>query len=184
MGMLHKAGCACCRATGGGMTRRGLLGTALAAGAIAGAPAVLRAAAYGSVEACLVNCMDPRITEDNHRYMAGRGWREGDYSHIVLAGGPIAAVAPAFADWRKAFWDNLAATVQLHAIRRLVAFSHRDCGAVGIAYGKAAAATPEVETATHTGLLAEFRRQALSRHPALIVETGIMTLDGEVLMAG
>lgn len=184
MGMMHVAGCACCRLPPGGLTRRHLLGAAMALGAVAALPRFASAANYAISEAFLVNCMDPRIIQDSHAYMQSRGWKEGDYSQFVIAGGPIAVVAPAFADWHKTFWDNLAATVQLHSIRRVVAFSHRDCGAVGIAFGPDAAATPEIETANHTKLLQEFRRQVAARHPSLIVETGIMTLDGEVLNVG
>lgn len=181
---MHKVGCSCCNVLRQGLTRRHLLGALAAVPAIAAIPAVVRAAAYGPVEAFLVNCMDPRITIDSHNYMKARGWKEGDYSQFVIAGGPIAVVAPAFADWHKTFWDNLAATVQLHAIRRVVAFSHRECGALTLAYGAEASATPEVETANHTKLLMEFRRQVAARQPNLIVETGIMTLDGEVLSVG
>ncbi len=184
MSIMHRADCACCRPSPGGFTRRRLLGAAVAAGALAALPTRAWTASYGAVEAFLVNCMDPRITIDSHNYMSQRGWKEGDYSQFVIAGGPIAVVAPAFADWHKTFWDNLAATVQLHAIRRVVAFSHRDCGALRLAYGPDAAATPEIETANHTKLLLEFRRQMAERHPNLIVETGIMTLDGAVLTVG
>ncbi|BBK40777.1 hypothetical protein STVA_07970 [Allostella vacuolata] len=180
MARLHRADCTCC--TGQGPTRRGLLGAFAALGALSILPRGAPAGEYAGVEACLINCMDPRITEDGHTYMSGRGWNEGDYSQIALAGGPIAAVAPAFVDWHKAVWDNLAATVQLHAVHRLIALSHRDCGAVRIAFGPEAAATVEIETANHTRLLLEFRRQVAARHPDLVVETGIMTLDGSVLM--
>jgi hypothetical protein len=44
-------------------------------------------------------------------------------------------VAPAFKDWHKAFWDNLAASIQLHHIPKVIAINHRDCGAAKIAYG-------------------------------------------------
>ena len=182
MARLHGLDCACC--AGRGLTRRGLLGAVAAVGALAAMPVATRAANYGPVEACLLNCMDPRITQDSLKYMHGRGLTEGTYSQIVLAGGPIAAVAPSFSDWQKTVWDNLAATIQLHSIRRVIALSHRDCGAVKIAFGPEAVATPELETANHVKLLTEFRAQVAARHPTLLVETGIMTLDGAVQMVG
>ena len=64
----------------------------------------------------------------------------GKYSQFVFAGAAIGVVAPAFKDWHKAFWDNLAATIQLHNIKKVIAINHRDCGAAKIAYGEAAVA--------------------------------------------
>jgi hypothetical protein len=63
-----------------------------------------------------------------------------NYSHFVMAGGPIGAVHPKFAEWHKTFWDNLDITVSLHHIKRVVALSHRDCGAAKLAYGADAVA--------------------------------------------
>jgi carbonic anhydrase len=75
-------------------------------------------------------------------------------------------------DWHKAFWDNLATSVQLHCIRKVIAMDHRDdCGAAKIAYGEARVATPDVETETHRAALAEFRKQAAARQTGLAVLT-------------
>ncbi|BBK29953.1 hypothetical protein EDC65_4798 [Stella humosa] len=149
-------------------------------GMLAAAPGLARAADYGRIDAFLVNCMDPRIVIASHRYMQAAGLAEGRYSQFVMAGGPLAVIADSFADWRKTFWDNLGATIQLHNIHRVVALSHRDCGAVRIAFGPEAVATPELETARHALLLGQFRQAVLAAHPTLTVETGIMALDGSV----
>jgi len=47
----------------------------------------------------------------------------------VIAGAAIGVVSPKFADWHKAFWDNLAVTIELHHIKKVIAIDHRDCGA-------------------------------------------------------
>ena len=82
----------------------------------------------------------------------------------------------------QAFWDNLATTIQLHRIKRVIAIDHRDCGAAKIAYGEAKVATPQAETETHRAALAEFRKQVSERHPQLGVQTGLMALDGKMEM--
>ena len=114
----------------------------------------------------------------NQRDLAGR------YRQFVIAGAAIAVVAPKFKAWRPAFWDNLGTSVQLHHIKRLIAIDHRDCGAAQIAYGAASIATPEIETETHRKALAEFRTAVAKRHPGLVVETGLMALDGSLQTFG
>src|SRR5262249_2301398 len=98
------------------------------------------------------------------------------------AGGPIGVVAPKFASWHQTYWDNLAVSVQLHHIKKVIALTHRDCGAAAIAFGDAAVATPDAETATHSKALKEFRSQVGTRQPELEVITGVMALDGSVLV--
>jgi carbonic anhydrase len=98
----------------------------------------------------------------------------------VIAGGPIGCVAPAFADWHKAFWDNLAITVQLHSIKRVIGLTHRDCGAAYVAYGEALRTDKALETAKQSEALRQFRAGVGQRHPSLAVDTGIMDLNGAV----
>ena len=91
-------------------------------------------------------------------------------------------MAPAFKAWEPAFWDNLAASIQLHSIPKVIAMNHRDCGAAKIAYGEEAVANAKAETETHKASLMKFRKQVGERHPKLAVETGLMALDGKVEM--
>lgn len=158
--------------------RRGLL---LGAGAAALTlhPLLVRAAS-GNYEAMVLACIDPRIQEPVHAYLAKRGLI-GKYSQFVIAGAAIGAVAAKFDDWHKAFWDNLAVTADLHHIKSVIAIDHRDCGAAKLAYGDESISTPEKENATHTAALAEFRKQVGARQPKLKVETLLMALDGSVL---
>src|SRR5437762_10698372 len=64
----------------------------------------------------------------------------------IFAGAAIGVVAEPFKDWHKAFWDNLATSIQLHNIKKVIAINHRDCGAAKIAYGEAAVARSEEHT--------------------------------------
>lgn len=169
--------CACCgplRAPG----RRGAmaLGGALAATLWTAPPA--RAGA-GDYEAMLVNCIDPRFVASSAAHMAARGLG-GRFSQFVIAGGPIGAVHPHFAGWHQTYWDNLGVSVELHRIRRVVALTHRDCGAAKLAFGEAALATPAAEAAAHRDTLRRFAAEVGRRHPALRVEAGLTALSGVV----
>jgi len=137
--------------------------------------------AEGNYEAMLLTCIDPRFPEPTLNYMKSRDLI-GKYSQFTFAGAAIGVVAPAFKDWSKTFWDNLAASIQLHKIPKVIALDHRDCGAAKIAYGDDKVANPQIETETHRAALAEFRKQVKERQAALAVETGLMALDGKVEM--
>ena len=132
-------------------------------------------------EAMLLSCIDPRIIDPVHKYMDHRGL-DGKYSQFTIAGAAIAAEAKAFTDWHQTFWDNLATSIDLHKIKRVIAIDHRDCGAARIAYGVESVANPSVETDTHKRVLAAFRQDVHGRHPQLDVETGLMALDGTIEM--
>jgi hypothetical protein len=176
-------GCACCAdLLRGGLGRRRLLGFGAAVGLAAMLPRP-GAAAEGNYDAMLLACIDPRFPEPNLNYMRGRGMA-GKYSQFIFAGAAIGVVAPAFAAWHATFWENLAASVELHRIARVIAIDHRDCGAAKIAYGADKVASPAAETAVHKEALAAFRAEMGRRQPALQVETGLMALDGTVEMLG
>jgi hypothetical protein len=172
-------GGACC---GGRPDRRRFFQLAGSAGLLALSPSV-SLAAEGDYEAMLLSCIDPRMVAPVYKCMDQRGL-SGQYSQFVIAGAAIAVVAPKFAAWRPAFWDNLATTVQLHHIKRLIAIDHRDCGAAQIAYGASSIADPQTETETHRKVLAGFRKEVSKRHPKLTIETGLMALDGSIEMLG
>lgn len=156
------------------LPRRALFGLA-AALALSG-PA---RAGGGSYDAMLVNCIDPRFAARSHDWMSAEHMQDR-FSQFVIAGGPIGAMHPLFTAWHQAFWDNLDITVSLHGIQRIVAFTHRDCGAARLAFGDAAVATPAAEGACHATLLQAFRAEVGHRKPGLTVVAGIMAMDGSV----
>jgi len=177
----HGLSCTCTLPPVTSLGRRRLLTGIAALGALSALAPRHVLAASGEYQAMVLGCIDPRLQEPVHRYLAKRGLA-GQYSQFVIAGAAIGAVAPRFADWHKAFWDNLAITIELHRIKKIVAIDHRDCGAAKVAYGDASIATPAAENETHRTVLAEFRKQIKERQPALAVETGLMALDGSMMM--
>ncbi len=174
--------CTCCTdLLSGRLSRRGFMQGA-AAGAVALTFAPFPAlAAESKYEAMALSCIDPRTQEGVRKSMVRRHLI-GKYSQVILAGGAIGVVAPAFNDWHKAFWDNLAASVQLHSIKKVIVINHRDCGAARIAYGPDAIKTRDAETKLHQTVLADFRKQCNERQPKLGVETGLISLQGKVEM--
>ena len=175
--------CSCCGdILHGRHDRRGFL--RMAGGAAAAAAFPFAAFAQDSekdksYDAMLLACIDPRTQEPVRAYMNKQGLI-GKYSQFTIAGAAIGAVAPKFEAWHQAFWDNLATSFQLHKINRIIVIDHRDCGAARVAYGDDSIATPEVETKTHRGVFAAFRRAADRHAPQLAVETGLLALDGTI----
>ena len=138
--------------------------------------------AEGNYEAMLLTCIDPRFPEPTIKYMEGRNM-VGKYSQFTFAGASIGVVAPAFKTWAPAFWDNLAASIQLHHIPKVIAMNHRDCGAAKIAYGAGARLpTRRSRPRRIRRRLLEFRKQVAERQPKLTTELGLMALDGKVEM--
>ena len=170
--------CTCCVTAP--LDRRRIFGLAAGAAGLLALRPSLGLAASGDYEAMILGCIDPRIQEPVHRYAQKHGLA-GQYSQFVIAGAAVGVVAPKFADWHKAFWDNLAITLELHKIKKLIAIDHRDCGAAKVAYGDASIATRKAENTTHQGVLAEFRKEVGQRYPKLAVETGLMALDGSLM---
>jgi len=175
----HTDGCTCC----GDLLRkrfdrRRFLHLSAGAGLLAAFPS-LAFAADGNYEAMMVTCIDPRFPEPTINYMKSRDLI-GKYSQFTFAGAAIGVVAPAFKTWAPAFWDNLAASIQLHNIPKVIAIDHRDCGAAKIAYGADAVKDTATETETHKAALMEFKKQVGERQPKLAVELGLMALDGKV----
>lgn len=171
-------GCSCCDGLQLSRGRRAFL----AAGAALGFAQMLpfgAQAASGNYDAMLLACIDPRFPKLTIDHM-GRRNLVGKYSQFNIAGAAIGAVAPKFNAWHQTFWDNLGASIQLHNIPAVMVLNHRDCGAAKIAYGDAAVANREIETATHRSSLLAFRDEVAKRQPKLRVELGLMDLDGKV----
>jgi hypothetical protein len=171
---IHHGGCGCL----GVLSRRGVFG--LGAAALAAASTRPALAVDQGYQAMLLKCIDPRFTTNTWSYMASRGW-QNLYSQFNIAGGPIGVVAPKFADWQKTWWDNFEISYGLHDFTRVVAITHRDCGAAAVAYGDQIKTDRAFETAKHTEALRTLRAEVAKRHPDLQVELGIMELNGTVV---
>ncbi len=175
--IVHPNTCTCCGdMLRGYFDRRRFLQMSAGAGLIAAFPSLVLGAT-GNYEAMLLTCIDPRFPQPTINYMKKRHM-VGKYSQFTFAGASIGVVAPAFKNWAPAFWENLAASMELHHIPKVIAMNHRDCGAAKIAYGADKVATWQIETETHKAALMEFKKQVAERQPSLKVELGLMSLSG------
>jgi len=173
--------CTCCGdMLRGQFDRRRFLQLSAGAGLMAAFPS-LAFGASGNYDAMLLTCIDPRFPQPTINYMKQRKMI-GKYSQFSIAGASIGVVAPPFKTWAPAFWDNLAASIQLHNIPKVIVVNHRDCGAAKIAYGADAVKDKATETATHKAALMEFKKQVAEKQPKLKVELALMALDGKVEM--
>ena len=182
--LIHAASCSCCSdLLSGAFSRRRFIQGASAGAAAAMLSPFTALAAEGHYEAMVLACIDPRMQEPVRHYTARRSLTR-KYSQFVIAGAAIGVVAEPFKDWHKAFWDNLATSIQIHHIKRVIAIDHRDCGAAKIAYGADKVANPKIEAETHRAAMGEFRKQMAEKHPGMKVETGLMAISGKIEMFG
>jgi hypothetical protein len=70
--------------------------------------------------------------------------------------------------------------VSPHPLGRVIGMAHRDCGAAAVAYGDRIVSDRDYETEMLSDVLRQFRTPAAQRQPQLIVELGIMDLNGVV----
>src|SRR5262245_4903016 len=116
MTRLHEESCACCSGLRTILDRRRFVVALVVGGASVAFAPHLVFSAEGNYEAMVLACIDPRMQEPVHRYTVEQNLT-GKFSQFVIAGAAIGVVAPAFKDWHKAFWDNLATTIELHRIK-------------------------------------------------------------------
>jgi hypothetical protein len=130
-------------------------------------------------DAFVVSCIDPRLTDDVTFLMGALG-REGRYSEMRIAGAALAAADGSRPAWSAALWENLAASRQLHGVRRVVFINHRDCGAMHLWAGRRLADDPADELRQHEAVLNRAAAAVRARHPDMTVEIKLMELDGSV----
>jgi hypothetical protein len=129
----------------------------------------------------VVTCIDPRFVEEPAQLLNMLG-RTGRYSEMRIAGAALAAIDETRPAWGTALWENLAASRQLHGVRRVTFINHRDCGAVNAWAGRRLSADPQDELRVHTDLLNRAAAEVRRRHPDMVVEIKLMELDGSVQM--
>lgn len=134
-------------------------------------------AAAQAADTFVVSCIDPRFVEEPSQIFQSLG-RTGRYSEMRIAGAALAAVNTAQPAWSTALWENLAASRQLHGVRRVTFLNHRDCGAVKAWAGRSM--TPAEEMEVHADLLNRAAAEVRRRHPDMEVEIALMALDGSV----
>lgn len=127
----------------------------------------------------LVSCIDPRFTALHTRHMLSLG-REGKYSDFSIAGGALAAILPQNPAWATTLWENLALSMKIHGVNRLVLLGHQDCAAIR----QWAETQPNLrglaEREWHQAVFASASAEATRRFPKLVIECRIISLSGDI----
>ena len=129
-------------------------------------------------KAMVLSCIDPRFQSIVYNYLKKKKLN-GNYSSFTIAGSAIGVTAPKFRKWHKTFWDNLATSIKLHKIKKLIVINHRDCGAAKIINGKKTFDNFH-ETKIHKSSFAKIKKRFKNKYPNLNIETILISLNKTV----
>ena len=129
-------------------------------------------------KAMVLSCMDPRFQHLVHNHLKKKKLT-GKYSAFTIAGAAVGITHNKFKKWHKTFYDNLATSIQLHKIEKLIVINHTDCGAAKIANGKKEF-NPANEKKIHRESFSKIKKQIKKRFPKLKVELNLISLDSKI----
>jgi carbonic anhydrase len=129
-------------------------------------------------KAMVLSCMDPRFQHLVHNYLKKKKLA-GKYSAFTIAGAAVGVTHNKFKQWHKTFYDNLATSIQLHNIEKLIVINHKDCGAAKIVNGKKEF-NPANETKIHQESFSIIKKQIKKKFPELKVELNLISIDSKI----
>jgi len=129
-------------------------------------------------EAMVLSCIDPRFQHLIHNHLKKKKLT-GKYSAFTIAGAAIGVTHDKFKKWHKTFYDNLATSIQLHKIEKLIVINHIDCGAAQIANGKKEFSLFN-EKKIHKESFSKIKKQLKKNFPKLKVELNLISLDSKI----
>ena len=103
----------------------------------------------------------------------------GKYSAFTIAGAAVGVTHNKFKKWHKTFYDNLATSIQLHKIEKLIVINHKDCGAAKIANQKKEFNASN-EMKIHLDSFFKIKKTIKKKFPNLKIELYLMSLDKRV----
>ena len=130
-------------------------------------------------KAMVLSCMDPRFQHLVHSFLKKKKLT-GKYSAFTIAGAAVGVTHSKFRKWHNTFYDNLATSIQLHKIEKLIVINHKDCGAAKIANGKKEF-SPENEKNIHQDSFSKLKKEIKKRFPKLKVELNLIALVSKVI---
>jgi len=129
-------------------------------------------------KAMVLSCIDPRFQNLTYNYLKKKKLI-GKYSAFTIAGAAVGVTNNKFKQWHKTFYDNLATSIQLHQIEKLIVINHKDCGAAKIANGKKEF-TSVNEKKIHQESFLKIKKQIKKKFPKLKVELNLISLDNKI----
>ena len=130
-------------------------------------------------KAMVLSCIDPRFQHLVHSFLKKKKLT-GKYSAFTIAGAAVGVTHSNFKKWHNTFYDNLATSIQLHKIEKLIVINHKDCGAAKIVNEKKEF-NPENEKNIHQNSFSKLKKEIKKRFPKLKVELNLIDLDSKVI---
>ena len=129
-------------------------------------------------KAMVLSCMDPRFQHLVYNYLKKKKLT-GKYSAFTIAGAAVGVTHNKFKQWHKTFYNNLATSIQLHKIEKLIVINHKDCGAAKIANGKKEFNVTNKKK-IHEDSFSKLKKEIKKRFPKLKVELNLMFLESKI----
>ena len=126
----------------------------------------------------VLSCIDPRFQHLVHSLLKKKKLT-GKYSAFTIAGAAVGVTHSKFKKWHKTFYDNLATSIQLHKIEKLIVINHKDCGATKITNGKKNF-TPANEKKIHQKSFSKIKKEIKKRFPKLKIELNLISLESKI----
>ena len=120
-------------------------------------------------KAMVLSCMDPRFQPKIFNYLKKRKL-SGDYSSFTIAGSAVGVTHNYFKEWHKTFFENLAVSIKIHKISKLIVINHEDCRAARVAEGK----EDIDEVKVHQSSFDRLKKKLNKKFPKLKLEFHIM----------
>jgi carbonic anhydrase len=130
-------------------------------------------------KAMVLSCIDPRFQYLVYNYLKKKKLTR-KYSAFTIAGAAVGVTHSKFKKWHNTFYDNLATSIQLHKIEKLIVINHKDCGAVKIANGKKKFSL-ENEKKIHQESFNKLKKKIKIRFPELKIELYLIALDSKII---
>ena len=129
-------------------------------------------------KAMVLSCIDPRFQHLVYNYLKKKKLI-GKYSAFTIAGAAVGVTHNKFKQWHKTFYENLATSIKLHKIEKLIVINHEDCGAAKIANQKQEFNTFN-EMKIHLESFTKIKKIIKRKFPKLKIEFYFMSLDKKV----
>ena len=129
-------------------------------------------------QAMVLSCIDPRFQSLVYKFLKTKNLI-GKYSAFTIAGASIGVTHIIFKIWHKTFYDNLATSISLHKIKKLIIIDHHDCGAAKIA-SKKKKLNQHDETNIHIKSFIKLYKVMNKKFPKLKTEFYLISLNGKV----
>ena len=129
-------------------------------------------------KAMVLSCMDPRFQHLVHNHLKKKKLT-GKFSAFTIAGSAVGVTHNKFKQWHKTFYANLATSIQLHKIEKLIVINHKDCGAAKIVNHKKEF-NKFNEMKIHLESFIKIKKTIKRKFPKLKIEFYLISLDKKV----